>query len=345
MIPLSDSASRSATMTDSCLPTGPEDTWADEFAQALQAHRRRTQEFLAAFREREGRIQAAIEQFLTQQANSPAATAPEPAATADSDELAELRTEREQLLDKLADTENRLAQMTERVESLEGQLASARQAGTENADTEDYRRRYEMAVEDLRELKIRNQQLEEQVQASRRAGASGQTLDWEAEKRRILAALEAEEQGEQATEADAGRRMEIEQILRKTERIVADKDREIAELKQLLQDQSANLGSVAVGAAALGSVLDSDAIIREERENLRRLQQEWQEKLRQAEVELSLERAKLARQRAELEEKLSALGNKTAPPDAATPAPTSPDKPSRGRWLSRLGLKDPNADS
>ena len=332
-------------MTEPSLPNESEDTWADEFAQALQAHRRRMQDFLAAFRERESRIQAVVEQFLAQYANQPVAIPSEAATPADSAELAGLRSEREQLLEKLAETEKRLTEMTQRVESLEDQLASASQAATATSDSEDYRRRYEMAVQDLRELKARNQQLEQQVQASQHVGPSGPTLDWEAEKRRILAALEAEEQGEPTTEADANRRMEIEQIVRKTEQILADKDREIAELKQLLQDQSANLGSVAVGAAALGSVLDSDAIIREERENLRRLQKEWEEKLRQAEVELSLERAKLARQRAELEEKLNALANQHTPTAAAPQAPASSDKPSRGRWLSRLGLKDPNADS
>jgi hypothetical protein len=113
-------------------------------------------------------------------------------------------------------------------------------------------------------------------------------------------------------------------------------------LKQLLEKQSANLGSVAVGAAAIGSIVDSDAIVREERENLRRLQSEWQEKLRKAEVEISIERAKLARQHAELEEKLRAQGATPSKPDAPGSAAAKPDK-SSGRWLARLGLKDPNA--
>jgi len=126
-------------------------------------------------------------------------------------------------------------------------------------------------------------------------------------------------------------------VLRATDQAIAAKDREIAELRQLLQDQSKNLGTVAVGAAALGQMLDNDAIIREERENLRKLQEEWREKLRQAEIEIAVERAKLARQRAELEERLRELPPK---PESGGPSEKA-EKPARGRWLARLGLADP----
>jgi hypothetical protein len=165
-------------------------------------------------------------------------------------------------------------------------------------------------------------------------------MDWEAEKRRILAALEAE--GVEGTEPATGTRIEIDEVVRRTDLLVADKNNEIADLKRLLQDQTTSLGSVAVGAAAVGDILDRDAIIQEERENLRRAQSEWQEKLRAAEIEISVERAKLARQRAEIEERLraQATAEKSESAEAAT---AKPEKTPSGRWMTRLGLKDPKS--
>mgnify|MGYP000269630858 CR=1 FL=1 len=172
--------------------------------------------------------------------------------------------------------------------------------------------------------------------------AAATALDWEAEKQRLLAALEAEGDGscsENGSHAEA--LAEIHEVVRRTDMLLAEKDREIAELKQLLQDQSANLGSVAVGAAAIGELLDADEIVREEREKLRRLQAEWEEKMRTAEIEISTERAKLARQRAELEEMLreNQVGN-----GSKGNGPGKTEAASSGRWLARLGLKDSKGD-
>lgn len=168
-------------------------------------------------------------------------------------------------------------------------------------------------------------------------------LDWESEKRRVLAALEAEGDGSSDDGTPrAGNEVDIQSLVHRTDMLLAERDREIAELKQLLKQQSANLGSVAVGAAAIGELLDADAIIQEEREKLRLLQAEWQEKLRTAEIEISVERAKLARQRAELEEMLRENPLPNHHPEAA--APVKADKTPSGRWLARLGLKDTKDD-
>jgi hypothetical protein len=165
-------------------------------------------------------------------------------------------------------------------------------------------------------------------------------LDWEAEKRRILAALETEEQGPE-TDAEATGRLKIQEIVRSTDQALAEKDREIEQIKQVLQEQSSNLQGVAVGAAALEAVLDQDPLIREQRENLQRLEEHWQEMLRQAEIELSLERARLARERIAIEDKIRAHEEKLA--TAQNGSPAAP-RPARGRWLARLGLKDGTAE-
>ena len=138
-------------------------------------------------------------------------------------------------------------------------------------------------------------------------------------------------------------RLTAESAIQITDQIVAGKDREIMELRVLLSQQSSNIGAVAVGAAAIAENLDGDELIQQEREKLQALQAEWRDKLRQAEIDLSIERARIARQRAEVEEKVSAYDSARAQHKADDNAGTSggqPKQPTRGRWLARLGLKD-----
>ena len=81
-------------------------------------------------------------------------------------------------------------------------------------------------------------------------------------------------------------------------------------------------------------VLDSDALIQQEREKLR-IQQQWEAKLRQAEIDLSMERAKLARERSELDKQSA------QPPLPA--ASGASDKQMR-RWREYLGLKEESSE-
>jgi hypothetical protein len=121
---------------------------------------------------------------------------------------------------------------------------------------------------------------------------------------------------------------------------VATKDREIAELKELLQQQAENIGSCAVGASAIAEVLDKDELIREERETLTRLEVELREKLRQFEIEASLERARLARERASLEEKLRVIEQEKVHAIPTGGSADSDKSKSSRRWLTRLGIKE-----
>ena len=236
--------------------------------------------------------------------------------------------------------------LRERCDQLVQQCAEASLAADvgKNEENAGFRRRYEMALEDLGELKARNTDLEQQLVKTRSATLQPRKpadggLNWEAQKRRILDALEAD--GDENNAQRQAERPRLEEMLQTTEQALAEKDREIAELKQLLQDQSTNLGAVAVGAAALGEILDKDAIIQEERENLKRLQEQWREKLRQAEIDISLQRAAIARDRAQIEDKLHHLANSTAKPGGKPAEAEGANKPLRGRWLARLGLKEP----
>lgn len=124
-----------------------------------------------------------------------------------------------------------------------------------------------------------------------------------------------------------------------TEEMLAEKDRRIAELEQLLREQRQSQQTCgAVDAESLRPLVDADAVVQQERESLAQLKQQWEEKLRHAEVELSVERAKIARQQAEIAEKLRLLEH---PAENVQADATSAGRSSRGRWRARLGLKDP----
>ena len=121
----------------------------------------------------------------------------------------------------------------------------------------------------------------------------------------------------------------------------AEKGREIAELEQRLEEQAENLPP-AVDDAATEEILDRDSVIQEERKKLKQLQDECREKLRQTEIDISLERATIGRQKAEIEQKLRALEEQGGRTNAESDDSTTPEKPASGRWLKRLGLKDPD---
>ncbi|MDD4268381.1 MAG: hypothetical protein GXY25_17960 [Pirellulaceae bacterium] len=242
--------------------------------------------------------------------------------------------------------DERLAAVAAERDRLAGQLGEAREqlraaeaSAAGQSGGGDMQRRYEMALDDVRTLKKKNEQLEKNLLAARAAGdapAVSGTLDWEAQKARLLAALENDSGGDDPEQAEE--RLRIERVIQETDKTVAAQEQEIEELKRLLENQGANLGSAAVGAAALGEILDDDEIIREERENLKRLQQQWEEKLRKAEIDLSVERAKIARERAELEERMHVLAESSGKGRGAKGDDGKDAK--GGRWLAKLGLKD-----
>jgi hypothetical protein len=126
---------------------------------------------------------------------------------------------------------------------------------------------------------------------------------------------------------------------------VAEKEHELQELRRLLDSQAQQVGDVAVGAQAVAHLLDADELVRQERESLKQLQEGLREQLRKAEVDISLERAKLARERAELDEKLRGWETERACSGGTTDGPGDKGKKPAGRkWLTRLGLGDNKAE-
>jgi hypothetical protein len=250
-------------------------------------------------------------------------------------------------LQELGESKGRLER---ECESLQRQLAAAMEAAASSKNTDEeaaaLRKRLESAVNELRELKQQNDELLGQnKKLTNRAGGAisiagappSGGFDWESQKRALMRQMEEELVNDNPEHARD--RLTVEGAIRITDQVVAEKDAEIDELKKLLANQSSSLGEVAIGAAAVANLLDQDELVREERENLRRMQDEWREKLREAEVEISIERAKFARDRTELDEQLQAYQKQRAAQPSAN-ATGADGKAPRGNWLSRLGLKD-----
>ena len=131
-------------------------------------------------------------------------------------------------------------------------------------------------------------------------------------------------------------RMTVEGAISVTDAIVASKERQIEELKQSLAEKD-HAPPPPSGTASEQQILDADETIRKGRVEIERLREELREKQRQAEIEIAVERAKIARDKAELEEKTHAAG-------AGDRSRESEAQPSRGQWLTKLGLKSPDAD-
>jgi hypothetical protein len=280
------------------------------------------------------------------------------------DELTRLReavtsahAENERLADQLqemqpGDGSVELDELRSQCDSLKKELATAEQrladAGEHEADAQDgddQRHRFEMAVEELRDLKRVNAELEAKLKSGGGAAATTSSggLDWEAQKQRMLASLEADDAGEvdQHDEDAIAERESIEGTIRITDQIVNQKDAEIDALRLQLESLSAHTETP--NSDAVSELLDGDDVIRKERDKLLQAQAEWREKIGKAEIEISLERAKIARERSALEEneRTYKSGQPSRSESDAPNAPEPPpEKPPRGRWLSRLGLKD-----
>ncbi len=182
-----------------------------------------------------------------------------------------LNEQREQMQESFAAQQQRFEQLEARLDEQFEQLADKLAAGLaevpedghdDNLERHDSRRRYKLALDDLRELKAENAEL----------------------RQRLAEATDTESPAQTPTDAAI-------------------------------------------------SWEDSNTIIREQRE-----------KLKNAEIEISIERAKIARQHADIEEKLQLLQERSGQPDAKSDGTERTGKPVRGRWLARLGLKDMERD-
>ncbi len=207
------------------------------------------------------------------------------------------------------------------------------------------------------ELRMQNSELTDRLNHQPSASSTiPQSLSWEERKQQLMKQLELETCADTELKAASGN---IQAIIETTQREINIRDKQIEELKQLLSNQATVTNGMAVGAAAVAEILDQDELIQQERENLRNLQQEWISKMREAEIEISMERARIARDRLDLQtaiEQANAQANLMEEQLALTSVAmtesnasgsgshsSASGKPITGRarrWLQRLGLRE-----
>lgn len=256
--------------------------------------------------------------------------------------------------DTLRQEHDELRQEIDRL-TAELQQAAENAASSDSEETRTTLREYERRLADIEaentELVEQNSDLAAQI-AKFQVSATGskphmqfdqESLSWEERKRLILQQLEDET--DDATDdpvqqaAHVARQLEVKDLVETTEAEIARRDREIEELRSIVEQQSNTSQGVAIGAAAIAQMFESDDLIKQERSKLKNIQQEWEEKLRQAEIDLSMERAKLARERSQLEAELEkvkqAQDNETLHDEIEEKV-----KGRKRKWLEHLGLKD-----
>ena len=271
-------------------------------------------------------------------------------AVDDGESQAELRTIAQRVLEKTDARESELAlevsQLNDQLHFLQCELKEAKSASKLSSPDESELR---IQVEQLRSqlLEARHEAVELRMQSndlgSRLAkyqgatcGQKSEALSWEQRKEALLQQLEAETHTEEP--CDPRKVLDIERILEQTSVEIKRRDQEIADLKTLIEQQSIAHDGMSIGVAAIAEMIESDSLIVAERLRLKELRDDWEQKQRQAEIEMSMERAKLARERLELQEKTRNYHDNNPP---QTDEETKVNKAStRGRWLARLGLRD-----
>ncbi len=238
----------------------------------------------------------------------------------DSLELVQLRNERDDLVTRL--------------DELSLQAAHP----SEPADVADLRERFEMAVDEVRELKNVNQELEQKL-ADRPKASSAPVAgeDWETQKRRMLALLD--EEGEFQDEERSQERASIAGTIQITDGVIQEKDQQIAELNEKIEQLTNQVGTSSPSATdeAAEAILDVNELIRAERERLAQLEADWEEKLRSAELELSVERAKITRAQAEITKQQQAI---EAFQEIEASHQGGGKEEGKRKWFNKLGLGD-----
>lgn len=259
------------------------------------------------------------------------------ASDQESPELVSLRLERDALADRITEFENIPAPAVDE---------DAQQV------LEDLQHRFELAVDDVRQLKQENASLRQNAETSDNASATvihDGPLNWEEQKALLMASLEAEENDILDLDLDEPRceeRATIQDTLSMTDRIVSEKeallarrDSEIVELRTQLNERPTGENLETLREQIAEEILGDDEAIQQAREKLQERQQELDDMLRETELKISIERATLARDQAELKEKLAELANQEPAEQESNGG-----KPRR-RWLSALGLKEDKDDT
>lgn len=220
----------------------------------------------------------------------------------------------------------------------------------ELAQLGELRQQLESALAETEDLRQQNsdlaarlaQQLTSAATGDKSTGrGNGEQLTWEQRKLLILKQLEDDTiSGNEFIPHEE--KLSIQEVLDSTQAEITRRDEEIEELREIVRMQSDARDGLAIGAAGVAQMLDGDELIQQERQKLREIQEEWESKLRQAEIDLSMERAKIARERIALDKQKEELCQSTK--EVVMPACTGKGKGKERRWLSILGLGEQATD-
>lgn len=261
-----------------------------------------------------------------------------------------------QLLARLTDLQNSLGidQLPSigdaEVPATASELATHRECEAERLRLDNQIGRLELQLQDLTQQnrELAGKVADSSVRQRMSPDESNQSLSWEERKMLVLKQLEEDSFDAESFVANLPYHSEeqcetpelfVERIVRELE----SRNREINDLRHLLEQQSAtHSGQVAIGASAIAHMIDADELVQQERERLQTLQAEWEQRFREGEIEASLERAtlsrerqELARRRAELEEELQHHRR-----EILSKVDGEGDTQSNRRWLVKLGLSD-----
>ena len=237
-----------------------------------------------------------------------------------------------------------IAALKKQLDELTGQLDGTSHSfdPSEKADDHDLHMQLELAVGDLRTIQTDKLKLEKELEAIKQAShpVTDPTGDWnwETQKQHLIAQLEGFDDN---CPQQADDKLTVAGAISITDQIVTEKEKEIAELRKQLETQSGHSEAVVADDHTIAELLDHDQVILTEREKLRTIQEEWRDKLRQAEIDLSVERATIARERIRLDEQMEAFQKQQAEnqqPDSPLNRQTNDAQPSGRRWLAKLGL-------
>jgi len=303
----------------------------DEARQSLQVAQQQNDEQLDQTRRKFELALADVQKFKRENSELHEELLSRPAADdQESPELISLRAERDALATRIDELETATTQAV----TLDGQQ-----------ELDDLQRRFELAVDDVRQLKQEKSDLCNQLKAAQTGvvvPAEEEAQDWQSQKARLLATLDAEDR-DAITEARREERATIEGAISITDSIVAEKDQLVAEQERELQELRTQLAerSTVENIAELrqqitAEIFSNDETIQLEQARLQEQQQQLQAKLREAELEISVRRATLAREQAALKEKIAELPQA----DVAEDKQTDPAKKTGRRWLSALGINE-----
>ena len=196
----------------------------------------------------------------------------------------------------------------------------------------ELKRELERALSELNEVKAENSRLRSSSKSSAINSSAISTSaievpqgsNWEEMKQALIDGLE-DESADNAPDPE-----ELIAAVKESQHLIQQKDEIIRRLESIVKAN--RRAAAAEQREAKRKILDEDEVVGKELARLSELQQQWRDKIGQAEVELAQERAKLARDRTELDEQIEEF-------EELQDAVDYPQAPRGHKWREHLGLE------